>query len=70
MIDKKLTGLGTGVLGDLSESVIYRQPTEGKNLREEEDVEVDKRVSRSVAMRTGDRTPARGRKQDSGKNLL
>lgn len=70
MIDKKLTGLGTGVLGDLSESVILRQPTEGKNLREEEDVEVDKRVSRSVAMRIGDRTPARGRKQNSGKNLL
>lgn len=35
VIDKKLTGLGTGVLGDLSESLIHRQPTEGKNLREE-----------------------------------
>lgn len=58
MSDTKLTGHGTGVLGDLSESAIHRQPTEGKNLREEEDVEVDKRVSRSMAMRTGDRTPA------------
>lgn len=45
MIDTKLNGLGTGVLGDLSESVIHRQPTEGKNLRDEEDVEVGKRVS-------------------------
>lgn len=42
---------------------------EGKNPGEWEDVVLEKRVSRSLAMRTGDRPPAQSRRQDSGKNV-
>lgn len=43
---------------------------EGKNPKKQEDVGVEKLVSRSLAMRPRDRTPARGNKQDSGEILL
>lgn len=47
-----------------------KRPMEGKNPKKQEDVGVDKLVSRSLAMRPRDRTPARGSKQDSGEILL
>lgn len=43
---------------------------EGKNPGQREDVAPEKWVSRSLAMTTGDGTPAQGRRQDSGRNAL
>lgn len=47
-----------------------RRPVEGKKPKKQEDVGVEKLVSRSLAMRPRDRTLARGSKQDSDKMLL
>lgn len=54
----------TGVPGDFNESVmlgVVGHPTEGKNPGQQEDVALEKWVSRSLAMATGDGTPAQGR---------
>lgn len=49
---------------------VVGQPMEGKNPGQREDVAPEKWVSRSLAMTTGDGTPAQGRRQDSGRNAL